>query len=80
MVLVLALTYGSFNTQPPEGGCRQNIKALIADLGFNTQPPGGGCSLHKKSKKNQQIKYRISLTDFMIRSLVSITAVLPLYK
>ena len=33
-----------------------------------------------KSKKNQCIKHCISLTDFMIRSLVSITVASPLYK
>mgnify|MGYP002754169081 CR=1 FL=1 len=33
----------SFNTQPPEGGCRKIHADRILNLGFNTQPPEGGC-------------------------------------
>ena len=32
-----------FNTQPPEGGCRDNVPCLPAFACFNTQPPEGGC-------------------------------------
>ena len=33
----------SFNTQPPEGGCKQQGNGDFAADGFNTQPPEGGC-------------------------------------
>ena len=33
----------SFNTQPPEGGCRSHHRARASRAGFNTQPPEGGC-------------------------------------
>ena len=39
-----------FNTQPPEGGCRQKGCLNSPSAGFNTQPPEGGClqeGLHK---------------------------------
>ena len=31
-----------FNTQPPEGGCREMKKFFRKKVGFNTQPPEGG--------------------------------------
>ena len=34
---------GSFNTQPPEGGCLAAIITIPATICFNTQPPEGGC-------------------------------------
>ena len=33
----------SFNTQPPEGGCRIQIVIPPVVDSFNTQPPEGGC-------------------------------------
>ena len=33
----------SFNTQPPEGGCRRWILSDNRQKSFNTQPPEGGC-------------------------------------
>ena len=33
----------SFNTQPPEGGCRVGGAKTPLGTGFNTQPPEGGC-------------------------------------
>ena len=33
-----------FNTQPPEGGCRNPREHLEELRGFNTQPPEGGCT------------------------------------
>ena len=35
-----------FNTQPPEGGCNNQIKGAKNAASFNTQPPEGGCGLH----------------------------------
>ena len=32
-----------FNTQPPEGGCKNQTTLYIKVTGFNTQPPEGGC-------------------------------------
>ena len=34
-----------FNTQPPEGGCKQKMIAPPKIICFNTQPPEGGCVL-----------------------------------
>ena len=34
---------GSFNTQPPEGGCVSGLKLQMPGKRFNTQPPEGGC-------------------------------------
>ena len=34
----------SFNTQPPEGGCRNPFADSACASGFNTQPPEGGCA------------------------------------
>ena len=34
---------GSFNTQPPEGGCGDKSFRELKAKGFNTQPPEGGC-------------------------------------
>ena len=34
-----------FNTQPPEGGCLQNLIRFQWRQSFNTQPPEGGCGL-----------------------------------
>ena len=34
----------SFNTQPPEGGCKIQIPDLFYSACFNTQPPEGGCN------------------------------------
>ena len=36
------LRYGSFNTQPPEGGWQVRLKVRRKELCFNTQPPEGG--------------------------------------
>ena len=36
-------TYLSFNTQPPEGGCKSRFLVSTKPFGFNTQPPEGGC-------------------------------------
>ena len=36
--------YESFNTQPPEGGCKLNEFQDWLMSGFNTQPPEGGCT------------------------------------
>ena len=33
----------SFNTQPPEGGCKIGFINLTQAYSFNTQPPEGGC-------------------------------------
>ena len=38
------LTIISFNTQPPEGGCKRIVYNRRQVKGFNTQPPEGGCS------------------------------------
>ena len=39
----------SFNTQPPEGGCRRyGGYAFSSRHGFNTQPPEGGCKGKKR--------------------------------
>ena len=35
----------SFNTQPPEGGCKVKRVGCSDKIRFNTQPPEGGCSL-----------------------------------
>ena len=43
MVLVLVRICGSFNTQPPEGGCASNVSRSFIFVCFNTQPPEGGC-------------------------------------
>ena len=37
----------SFNTQPPEGGCKRTCVIHKVALGFNTQPPEGGCKITK---------------------------------
>ena len=50
--LVNASGAASFNTQPPEGGCRSPFFLSLFNVAcFNTQPPEGGCSLHKKVRK-----------------------------
>ena len=33
----------SFNTQPPEGGCKMMMPKMSKNCRFNTQPPEGGC-------------------------------------
>ena len=38
----------SFNSQPPEGGCMNQMALLSEAIGFNSQPPEGGCLLRKK--------------------------------
>ena len=43
MAVELERTYGSFNTQPPEGGCVTPILLTCGTASFNTQPPEGGC-------------------------------------
>ena len=40
---ILAQRLG-FNTQPPEGGCKNPIIARVQIKCFNTQPPEGGCA------------------------------------
>ena len=37
----------SFNTQPPEGGCKAGERGDSGSFSFNTQPPEGGCEFGK---------------------------------
>ena len=54
----LSFTHGSsrtcFNTQPPEGGCMDLLRAASRCGGFNTQPPEGGCrsGRHARGERN----------------------------
>ena len=41
--IILSKEQASFNTQPPEGGCKFGSTAANKSNGFNTQPPEGGC-------------------------------------
>ena len=43
MIRFLLIIFG-FNTQPPEGGCRNETSQALSKKRFNTQPPEGGCS------------------------------------
>ena len=42
MGILLKMLIVSFNTQPPEGGWKRNVRHLKTHVGFNTQPPEGG--------------------------------------
>ena len=47
----------SFNTQPPEGGCRCYSPFEHVSACFNTQPPEGGC-LGGKINQVRQIEFQ----------------------
>ena len=40
----------SFNTQPPEGGCKNAVSGVVDTTSFNTQPPEGGCTMFRLLK------------------------------
>ena len=47
LTLLYVPVVGSFNTQPPKGGCILELYGYRGHEGFNTQPPKGGwCSTH----------------------------------
>ena len=41
-ILAYRIYFSSFNTQPPEGGCRSGHRSCRDLPSFNTQPPEGG--------------------------------------
>ena len=47
----MSLSFGGFNSQPPEGGCDVQRCAPLVGGCFNSQPPEGGCRSGSSGKK-----------------------------
>ena len=50
----MSLSFGGFNSQPPEGGCISPLCKTGHAPSFNSQPPEGGCSLSPNSPAANQ--------------------------
>ena len=46
-----------FNTQPPEGGCKNDPMSVDLTLGFNTQPPEGGWDIELPDEIEVQFQH-----------------------